>query len=509
MSTEPRAMKFVLIRPQMIMPIHVITVQTSPSIGLAYLAASVREAGHKVSVIDAVGEGLENSNSVEGVPNIRCLGLPILDILERIPVDVDVIGIGCTFSMEWVNTRELMKQIRARFPFVKIVAGGEHISACIDYVFEDCKALDLDIIGEGEETLVDLLNTLSTGGDLSTVKGLVYQLDGKVCKNPRRARVRDVDSFPEPAWDLFPLRNYIDAGDMIGVNMGRSMPMLASRGCPYECAFCSNPNMWGRLWKARDPELLLAEMKRWIKEYNVTNFDFYDLTAILKKDWIITMANLIIESGLKITWQLPVGTRSEVLDEDVVGLLYESGCRHLTYAPESGSEYMLKQIKKKINKKAMLHSIRVAYKAGIKTKAHLLVAFPDESFKHVMQSYGFAIRLAFVGLHDLAFSPFSPYPGSELSEKLLKEGKIAYSDNYFYSLVENRESFSQHLPTWSLKPLCTGGMILFYGMSFLLRPVRILSLIKAVWSNQAQTKLDAALIRRKKHQRRLLGPPKK
>ena len=98
------------------------------------------------------------------------------------------------------------------------------------------------------------------------------------------------------------------------------MPVMASRGCPYQCTFCSNPAMWTTRWIPRDPDLLLDEMQFYQKNYGAENFDFYDLTAIVKKSWIIDFCNKIEEREMKFTWQLPSGTRTEAIDGEVARL---------------------------------------------------------------------------------------------------------------------------------------------------------------------------------------------
>src|SRR5262249_38566659 len=134
-----------------------------------------------------------------------------------------------------------------------------------------------------------------------------------------RQRIRDVDAIPRPAWHLFPVSNYLDGGFTYGVNLGRSMPILATRGCPYQCTFCSSPAMW--------------------------TTRYYALTAIIKRDWILAFCRELERRGLDITYQLPTGTRSEVLDEEVLAALYRTGCRNICYAPESGSPETLARIK--------------------------------------------------------------------------------------------------------------------------------------------------------------------
>src|SRR6476620_3967712 len=124
------------------------------------------------------------------------------------------------------------------------------------------------------------------------------------------------------------------------------MPMIATRGCPYQCTFCSNPEMWTTRWYAREPGKVLDEIQLYMDKYAATNFDFYDLTAIVKRSWIIQFTNEILTRKMKFTWQLPSGTRSEAIDDEVSRLLYASVCWNMSSAPESGSPEVLKRIKK-------------------------------------------------------------------------------------------------------------------------------------------------------------------
>jgi radical SAM superfamily enzyme YgiQ (UPF0313 family) len=493
-------MKVTLIRTPSVLSASEIRPGSSPPLGLAYLASSLIHAGHEVGVVDAVGERLTGYTSIQGLPGILWLGLPVDEIVRRTSPDTGLFGVTCMFSTEWPIAKQVIRALKDRYPETPIIAGGEHITACPEFVLEDCPSLDYCGLGEGERLIVDVANAVQNASDLRSVPGLVFREGGKMVINPERERVTDIDSIPEPAWDLFPVREYIDQGAMPGVNIGRSIPILASRGCPYECTFCSNPLMWGRLWKPRAPEQVFSEMKRRIGQYEVSNFDFYDLTAIVRKDWIVKMSRLIIHGGIPLTWQLPSGTRSEAIDAEVSGLLYQSGCRNMIYAPESGSELTLKRIKKKINKKAMVKSVAGAVRAGIKTKANFIVGFPDEKLRHVLQSYAYCVRLAVAGLHDVSFFPFSPYPGSELFDLLKSRGVLAVmNDQYFFSLVTNRRSYSAYIPSRLLPVLTTVGMLLFYSVSFSLRPWRLFSLLKAMATNRPQTRLESALLRVVKH----------
>jgi len=499
-------MKIVLLRPPTVIADSELRPGACPPLGLAYVAASLVAAGHEVVTVDAVGLALERFVGVDGVPGVLRQGLADEAVVARIPDDAGLVGVSVMFSTEWPLAKRLITAIRRRFQHVPIIGGGEHVTAAPEHALDDCPALTFCGVGEGEGIMIDLAAALAAGGALAGVPGLVFRDGRRVVRTVARKRIRDIETIPRPAWHLFPIRDYIDAGVTPGVDMGRSIPILASRGCPYECTFCSNPVMWGQLWRARDQVEVLAEMRHWMAEYGVTNFDFYDLTAIVRKDWIVRMATLIIDSGLSITWQLPSGTRSEAIDDEVVDLLYRSGCRHIIYAPESGSVRMLDLIKKRVKKGKMTDSIRGAVDRGIKTKANFIVGFPDERVWDVVQSYGFAVQLAFAGLHDVSFFPFSAYPGSELFAGLERRGKVAMSDAHFFQLVTNPRSYDDHIPERLVPVLAYAGLLIFYGTSFSIRPYRMFELVRAIVRERPRTRLESALLRLKKNRARHVTP---
>jgi anaerobic magnesium-protoporphyrin IX monomethyl ester cyclase len=493
-------MNIALIRPAVITRQNARAPDATAPLGLAYIAAVLIESGHHVHVVDGLGEALDQFQEVPGVPGTLQHGLNNEQIVASISEDVDLIGVSAMFSLEWPFIRTLINMIHERFPSVSIVIGGEHITACAEYVLSDCPAIRYCVLGEGEDTIAELADALALGKDVQEVEGLIYRCNNGIMRTQPRKRIRDVDRLPRPAWHLIPIRSYSDKGVTNGVNIGRSMPLLASRGCPYECTFCSNPQMWGTTWKARSPENVLDEMKYYIHEYDAQNFNFYDLTAIVKKDWIVKLANLIIENNLNITWQLPSGTRSEVIDDEVTCLLYNSGCRYVIYAPESGSKEILKMIKKKVKTERMLASIKSAVQNGLNIKVNILIGFPGEKYSHVAETFKFISQLAITGVHDLSVSYYSPYPGSEIFTNLQEKGIVSLSDEYFYRLSEYTDSgeatsYTEHMSGKALRFFSIFGMGIFYAIQFAARPWRFVKFCRSMIEKKPNSRLAQALIR--------------
>jgi radical SAM superfamily enzyme YgiQ (UPF0313 family) len=480
-----------------------------PPIGLAYVAASLREAGHEVTIVDTTGEAVDRFTPLDGDPVLLRRGLSDDEILERIGPS-DLIGFGLMFSQDWLPARGLIAKVRARYPKAVLVGGGEHFTAEPVGALLDSK-LDYVLEGEGDRAICDLVEHLEGRRALADVAGCWHRTpEGIVQRTDAKVRVRDIDSLPWPAWDLVPVESYLDGGFMVGVDRGRSMPMNATRGCPYQCTFCSSPTMWTTRYVTRAPADVVAEIKHYVERYGATNFDFQDLTAIVKKEWVIEFAEHLERSGLRITWQIPSGTRSEALDEDVLPLLVRSGCTNLTYAPESGDEETLRRIKKKIKPERMVQSMRAAVRAGCNVKANFIFGFPGDTYRSVLRTFGFLARIAVAGVHDISIAPLRPYPGSEIFRELQAAGTIParLDDAYYRSLAMGTEnlpgameaapSYTAHISARGLEWLRTGALAWFFLVSWLLRPVRVLRLARALVTDRQESRLDKSLVEMKR-----------
>src|SRR5262245_15024160 len=281
--------------------------------------------------------------------------------------------------------------------------------------------------------MVELAEYVAGKRQLADVAGIACRIDGRAQRTAARARIRKIDDIARPAWHLFPVEKYMEGGFAFGVNLGRSMPILATRGCPYQCTFCSSPAMWTTRYYVRDVHSVVDEIESYVERYPATNVDFYDLTAIIKRDWILAFCAELERRGLAITYQLPTGTRSEALDAEVLAALYRTGCRNICYAPESGSTETLARIKKKIKLERMVGSIRGATRTGIVVKANLMIGFPDETRRELWQTVRFGMKLAWLGVEDIPLFPFIPYPGTALYDSLRAKGTVPEMSNEYFA----------------------------------------------------------------------------
>jgi anaerobic magnesium-protoporphyrin IX monomethyl ester cyclase len=490
-------MKICLIRPPILVPAKNILTTYTPPVGLAYVAGALQKAGFELCFIDSLGESIDTRHPYNN--DTYTYGLSLEQIVSKIPDDADLVGVHAGFSFDWPMCRSLINLIRERFPNVKLLGGGEHASA----VPEEClreSSLDLIVCGEGEETAVEIAKVIQNGNAISeSTTGIAFlNNEGLFIKTEPRARLTDIDNIAPPAWNLMPIHEYLDRGFGLGVNRGRSMPVVASRGCPYQCTFCSSPNMWTTRWVIRDPNLLLDEMEDLMNRYGATNFDFYDLTFVLKKQWIIDFCQKMEERGLNITWQIPSGSRTEAIDREVAYWMYRSGCRNMTYAPESGSPSVLKEIKKKVNPESMIESISGTVKEGINVKVNIIFGFPKDTVKNIFETYKFIARLAFAGAHDLGIWGYAPYPGTELFDYLKSKNTIKLDDEFYdklrtYGDPSKTTSYCENLSNTGLKIMRVFGLGIFYSVSYLYRPKRPLLVIQNLIKGTHESRMEMGL----------------
>ncbi len=315
---------------------------------------------------------------------------------------------------------------------------------------------DYIVTGEGEETILELLDALERGAELFGVNGIGYREGEAILVNARRDRRTDLDDIPSPAWDLFAVDTYNENGYVGGIDLGsKSIPILATRGCPYQCTYCSSPNMWTPRWVPRDPLKVVDEIQHYMEAYGARNFPFQDLTAILKKDWIVTFCNEILERNLDITWQLPSGTRSEAIDLEVARLLRSSGMATMSYAPESGSEHTRKLIKKRMKGENLVASVEAALEADLNVALCIVIGFPHDLPEHLEQNFEFLRLMRRRGVQDMVIGYYMALPGTEIFNTLYDADKITLDQNYFGHILQGLAlwpaiSYNPALTRWEL-----------------------------------------------------------
>lgn len=376
-----------------------------PSIGIAYIAAVLRENGHDVKVVDAY----VNSHTLK----------EIMDMVEKYAPSV--VGMSVlTPSADIVY--EISKNIRTILPYITIVMGNMHASLFSDDILTKGCA-DFVVHREGEITMIELLKAIENKNGIESVKGVSFKKNNVVVNNPMMPHIEDLDALPFPAWDLFPMDKY-STDPRTEVKKGAvEMTILATRGCPNQCTFCSSrtDRSLGSHYRMRSPKSVVDEMVYMNENYGSDIFSFADLAFPLVKKHAVDLCNEIINRGLdkKIKWVTEC--RVKPLDEELLVLMKKAGCVRLCFGIESGNNEILKLLKKNFTVEDVKKAVRIAHEAGLEIDGMFMIGLPGETAETITETIEFAIEL---NVRYAIFNIFVPYPGCELYDTLKAQGKI-------------------------------------------------------------------------------------
>jgi len=352
-----------------------------PPTGLGYLAQSLLEAGIKYAVED-----------------MRVRGR--LSALRRKirAFQPDLIGVSLV-SLEYKRSYELIRHIKEYYPRASIVVGGPHVSALRESVLEECRDIDLGVIGEAERALVALCKGDSP---LEEISGLLYRRDGAVASGPERELIMDLDSIPFPRYIHFDFKRYT-----------KDIPLITSRGCPYRCIFCPHSIMASK-FRARSAANVADEMEYWYAR-GIRQFVVDDDNFTLLKERVYNICDEIERRGLKDLFiSCANGIRADRVDRDLLARMKEVGVRMVGFGADGGNNRVLLDIVHKGETiETIEQAIQDAIDVGLEVKLFIIVGHPGETLSDIKDSFALAQRYPIILLH--LNNPI-PYPGTELFE---------------------------------------------------------------------------------------------
>ena len=506
---RPTAVVSLLRGPVLVLPDALATHGPTPPLGLAYVAAALRQAGHEVQLVDGAGEAMDRVVDVDSpVGRLNQIGLSLDELVARIRPDVDIVGITTMFLHEWPTVRALAGKVKERFPDVFVVLGGENATAFSRWIIEQSEAVDCCVLGEGEATMVEIAHRVAEGKPLHGLAGIAVhdELDGGVLDTGLSVRLgkRELNAtIPRPAWDLVPLEDYWAHYPFFGVDRGRSMNVLGTRGCPYKCTFCSSPQMWTTKYVVREPEDVVDEIVEYVDRYGIQNVNFVDLTAATNRRWTLGLCDALEARAPGVSWQLPVGTRIEAIDREVLQRLWDTNCRNITFAPESGSERLLELMDKRVKLDKVVEAVRDGNRIGLRTMINILIGHPEETWPDLLRSVAFMWKAAWLGCSDIAVMMFCPYPGSADFDALVASGRHVIDDAAYYVGLSRgssaHRSWNDHIGARALRLMQLFMIASFYGVSWVRRPWRALSFLRAQFGGAEDTYLDQMVRTKRKN----------
>jgi len=417
-------MRVCLINPPRIQPKAWGKPNVFPPIGLAYVAA-VLEKSHIVSIIDAPTEGWQNLEEDYG--NTYRVGLSNQQIAEKLNrFSPDVVGIEIPFS-GWSRTAfSVASMVKSVDKDIVVFLDGQHPSAMPNECLTR-RDVDFVIIGERENTVLELVNDLERRTeDFAGVKGLGFVKNGKTVITEQRPPIEDLDSLPFPARHLLPNEVYNAVVKELPLRGEIRKPwtiMITSRGCPYNCVFCSNCTVWGKRWRSRSPANVVDELEDVVKRFGVEQIDFYDDNMTLDRKRMATICDLIVERDLRVEWFTPNGIRADTLDETLLRKMKRSGCKKIRLAPESGVQRVVNEIiKKNLDLKAVEQAVISSKKVGIGVGCFFVIGLIGETKDDIEETIRYAHKLRKLGADSFIFSIAAPVHGTELYNQAKKLG---------------------------------------------------------------------------------------
>ncbi|MFA7658736.1 MAG: radical SAM protein [Candidatus Gastranaerophilaceae bacterium] len=408
-----------------------------PPMDLMYMAAVAEETGLEARIEDYSLEGTGNGKLEKTLSTLQLSSpstaqpfdrstVQFVSDLKEFKPDYLVVNVATTTLENDLSVLAIAKEI---LPNVITIAKGAHFLTSNTDVLYKYKALDLIIVGEAETTLKEILE----GKPYPEIKGLCYR-DGQKFKilakfTGKRPFIKDLDKLP------FPARHLVDNNLFRRPDNNQVQAVIkVSRGCPHHCFFCLATPVSGSKVRVRSAENIIEEIRECVETYGIKNFLLWSDVFNQDREWTMNLCEKIIESGLKITWS--ANTRADTADAEMAELMYESGCRLVSIGVESGSQYILDKIGKKITIDDVRDTVKIFKKAKIKIYNYFVIGLPWDDEDTIEQTVQFAIEL---DSDFISFYTATPLLGTRFCKYAhannLLEDDASFESAYFYPVV--------------------------------------------------------------------------
>jgi len=427
-------------------PVTAFLFYNSAPLGLLYIAAVLERAGHEVACIDAAAQQLNVAGTVREAEAFR----------------PDVIGVG-SFTVTFETCKRLGAALKAAMPSVPIVLGSYHVTLVPEEAMANPQ-FDVGVLGEGEYTMLDLVEHYGGKGNLEDVPGIVFRRpDGTFHYTPKRAKLKDLDELPFPARHLLPANLYRPIP--VDEHAFPKFAMITSRGCPHACAFCQKSRSG---YRSHSPAYIVDEVEHLVRDFGVRDIAFVDSLFCANKKRVLGICDELIRRGLhkQVSWTC--SSRVEVVDRALLARMKEAGCWRTRFGIESGSDKVLEFISKGITKEKIRAAVTAAHEVGLRPKAFFMVGHMPDTRETILETIEFAKSLP---LHDVTVQINTLLPETPQMELWEREGP---KWGRLVNQTNNEKSFWE--PTfvpWGLEPEDLVDLHRKFYREFYLRPVTL------------------------------------
>lgn len=360
-----------------------------PPLGLCYLAGSLRAEGHDVRIIDAAALNISNEEA------------------SRLSLEWGAGYVGITATTDNVFlASDIADAIKSASKDIKVIIGGAHLTAIPEKTLEMFPSFDIGVIGEGEDTLKELINALEAKKDLNEVNGIVFRSAGNVKTNAPRSFIKDLDSLPYPAWGLLPSLSKYYKPVITNYKRMPSASLVTSRGCPGKCAFCDT-RVFGSRYRAHSAGYVLGMIGYLKDNYGIRDICFYDDVFTVFKKRLEEICKALKDKKYDISWSCQARVNS--VNYETLKMMKEAGCWKVSFGIESASNDILKLMNKDIAVEQSRKAVMEAKRAGLEVEGYFILGFFGETKDTMKMTKDFILRSP---LDIVILSHFLPYPGS-------------------------------------------------------------------------------------------------
>lgn len=420
-------MKILLVRPPASFSSGTIAPSISLPVGLISIAAVLEHAGFVVTVYDAQ---VNIGSPVSSVGETMLMGDNWDVVAERISAaEADVVGISCGFSAQIPHAVHLADIVKKTRPGTIVIVGGPPASVTPSSFLWRDSPVDLVCIGEGEYTMLELANTVAAGNSYDLITGTAVWGDGSVYCNVARVPIGSLDDIPLPAYHLLRLEDYFQLYEAGYVDrpvtylngFNRAVSVVTSRGCPFNCVFCSIHLHMGKRWRGNSVHYVKQHLELLVQKYGVRHFHFEDDNISFNQERFVGIIDTLASLG--VTWDTPNGVRVDTLTEPIIEKCKKSGCTYLVFGVESGVQRILDSVVDKcLDLETVINAASWCYKVGLDVMAFFVIGFPGETRADMLQTISFAMKLKKeFGVVPL-LSVATPLPGTRLERICLDAG---------------------------------------------------------------------------------------
>lgn len=374
-------------RALLVNPYYPIDETPSPPLGLAFIAAVLEKAGLEVKVLDYVV-----------FPYSQAALAAEIEIFK--PAIIGLTAVTMTFD----NAIAVVKDAKAADPGITTVMGGPHVTFRAEKTLSEHPELDVIVLGEGEETIVDLVHTLEKRTEWRAILGLAYREGPKIIHTGQKPPGIDIDTLPLPARHLLPLGRYR------ALNLPISM--TTSRGCPFKCIFCVGRKMVGAKVRYRDPVKVVDEMES-LAAYGFNQINLADDLFTANAGHCTAVCDEIRKRGLTVNWTS--FARVDTVSLTVLEKMKAAGCTAVSFGVETGSPAILKTIRKGITLDQVIAAVNLCTRAGLQPYASFILGLPGETEQTLQETLAFGEQLEELGV-SYGFHLLAPFPGTEIRE---------------------------------------------------------------------------------------------